>query len=176
MTGDGGGRGEEILPVLYRDLRALARRMMVKLPPGDTLQPTALVHEAYIRLAASRTKHWDGKAHFFGAAARAMRQILVDRARHKGSLKAGGHLTREDADVVDIPIAAPVEDVLALNEALAELERNDPRCARIVMYRFFAGCTVAEIAEMMHLSMRTVEREWTFAQRFLRVRLDDRST
>lgn len=167
---------DELLPLLYEELLALARSRMARLPPGNTLQPTALVHEAYLRLAEGApgdVSHegtpWDGRRHFFGAAARAMRNILVDQARAKASLKRGGDRGRENLDhAAPLAIETPVEDVLALDEALTTLERDDPRKARIVMLRCFVGMTNPQIADVLDVSLPTVERDWRFARAWLK--------
>ncbi len=173
-TLDAAGRGEaaaaeQLLPLMYEELVALARSRMSRLPPGDTLQPTALVHEAYLRLVGEEDPGWEGRRHFFGAAARAMRNILVDRARAKGAVKRGGDRRRVgDLDGLDAALLqTPVEDVLALDEALDRLEREDARKAQIVMLRFFAGLASARIAELLGISLPTVERDWRYARAWL---------
>jgi len=159
---DQGQAAEELLPLLYAELRRLAQARMARLPPGNTLQPTALVHEAYVRLARSGRSQWNGRGHFFGAAAQAMRQILVDQARRKSARKHGGGQKRLDVDDLDLPIETPVEDLLALNQALERLERDDPRKAQIVLLRYFAGLEREEVAEVLGTSLRTVDREWRY--------------
>jgi RNA polymerase sigma factor (TIGR02999 family) len=160
----------ELLPLVYEELLALARSRMRRLPPGHTLQPTALVHEAYLKLAGERDPGWDGRRHFFGAAARAMRQILVDQARAKMSAKRGGDRQRLRLTIaVDhAPIfEAPVADVLSLDEALSRLEREDERKAQVVMLRYFVGMPSERIAETLDVSLATVERDWRFAKAWL---------
>ncbi|MCP4251235.1 MAG: sigma-70 family RNA polymerase sigma factor [bacterium] len=160
----------ELLPLVYAELRKLARARMAHTPPGNTLQPTALVHEAYVRLIGSEDPGWNSRGHFFAAAAQAMRQILVDQARRKNSVKHGGTHKRVDDEGVDVAeptIAPPAEDVLALNEALERLEEADPRKARIVMLRYFAGLSAAETAAALGVSVPTVERDWRFAKTLL---------
>jgi RNA polymerase sigma factor (TIGR02999 family) len=157
----------ELLPLVYEELRRLARARMAGLPPGNTLQPTALVHEAFLRLVDAGGGDWNTRGHFFAAAARAMRQILVDQARRKASRKRGGDRQRLDADEVEIPIEAPGDDMIALDRALERLENDDPRKAQIVMYRYFAGLDREETASAMGISVRTVDREW----RYIRGRL-----
>lgn len=152
----------ELLPLLYDELRRLARARMAKLPPGNTMQPTALVHEAYLRLVESSANGWNGRGHFFGAAARAMRQILVDQARRKSSRKHGGDRERVDLDAVDLPVACPSDDIVALDRALERLQQEDPRKAEIVMLRYFAGLTREETAAAMELSVRTIDYEWRY--------------
>src|SRR5262245_21540985 len=126
------GASAELLPLVYEELRHLARARLANEPPGQTLQPTALVHEAYLRLIGDKDPSWDNRGHFFGSAARAMRQILTDRARRKAAQKHGGTLKRIDPDDSDLAIEAPSIDLIALDEALGRLEVNDPRKARIV--------------------------------------------
>jgi RNA polymerase sigma factor (TIGR02999 family) len=164
-------RAEELLPLVYTELRKLAGALMAKLPPGNTLQPTALVHEAYLRLVADSGIGWDGRGHFFAAAAQSMRRILVDQARRKARPKHGGDRRRQNVDEVELAIESPAEDMLALNEALAVLEREAPRAARVVSLRYFAGLSVQETALAMRLSVSTVEREWRFARAYLFTRL-----
>ena len=162
----------ELLPLVYGELRQLARARMAKTPPGQTLQPTALVHEAYLRLIGADDPGWNSRGHFFAAAGQAMRQILVDQARRKGSLKRGGGRQRLDVDDVEPAIESPSDDILALEEALTHLEQDDPRKAEVVNLRYFAGLTVEETAAALDISVTTVEREWRFA----RVRLYDELT
>ncbi len=162
----------ELLPLVYGELRQLARARMAKTPPGQTLQPTALVHEAYLRLIGADDPGWNSRGHFFAAAGQAMRQILVDQARRKGSLKRGAGRQRLDVDDVEPAIEPPSDDILALEEALTHLEQDDPRKAEVVNLRYFAGLTVEETAAALDISVTTVEREWRFA----RVRLYDELT
>jgi len=166
---------KELLPLVYSDLRKLAASRMSRLAPGQTLQATALVHEAYVRLVGSTDPGWQGRAHFFGAAARAMRDILADHLRRKGSLKRGGHLRRvEEPTAAALSREGPSDDVLAVEEALEDLEREYPRQAEVVTLSFFGGLTAAEIAEVLDLSTRTVERDWRFAKAWLNSRLSQR--
>jgi RNA polymerase sigma factor (TIGR02999 family) len=172
----GGNRArssEELLPVLYSELRKLARSLMRKAPPGNTLQPTALVHEAYVRLVGDKDPGWDGRGHFFASAARAMRRILVDQARRKGAAKHGGGAERVDIDEVPVGIEPPSTDVIALDEALRELERADPRSAEVVNLRYFAGLTAPETAAALGISLSSVERDWRFARTVLRTKLGE---
>lgn len=152
----------DLLPLVYDALRGLARSRIAGLPPGNTLQPTALVHEAYLRLVGQHDPGWDGRGHFFAAAAEAMRQVLVDQARRKYRLKRGGGKKREPVDDVEIPLKYPVEDILALDEALTRLQAEDPRKAQIVSLRIFAGLTRDETAAVMGLSVPTIDREWRY--------------
>lgn len=164
----------ELLPLLYDELHRLARARLARTPPGNTLQPTALVHEAYLKLVQHGESGWQGRRHFFAAAATAMRQILVDRARRKAALKRGGDRDRVDEEP-EIEIATPHEDILSLNEALTKLEAEDPRKAQIVMLRYFAGLSPEETAETLELSLSTIEREWKYIKAWLRreMRLSD---
>ena len=159
----------ELLPLVYDELRRLARARLAQQPPGTTLQPTALVHEAYLKLVGDADPGWDSRAHFFGAAAQAMRDILVDQARRKRSLKRGGHARR--VDEIELAIEPPSENVLALDEALTELQRHDERKARIVMLHYFAGLTLEETAAALGVSVPTVQREWRFTRSLLFARL-----
>jgi len=161
----------ELLPLIYDDLRKLARSRMAKLAPGQTLQPTALVHEAYARVIGSGDPGWDGRGHFFGAAAQAMRNILVDQARRKGALKRGGGRQRLDLQDGDLAIQPPREDILALDEALRQLETDDPRKGQIVNLRYFAGLTAEETAAALDVSVGTVEREWRYIKAWLQTQL-----
>ena len=164
---------EDLLPLLYDELRKLAGARMAKLPPGNTLQPTALVHDAYLRVVGKSDPEWDGRGHFFAAAAEAMRQILVDQARRKSTQKHGGDQKRLNVDEVDVAFDTPVEDMLALDEALQRLKQQDPRKAEIVKLRYFAGLTREETAAAMGLSVRTVDREWRYIVAYLHAELSD---
>lgn len=161
----------DLLPVVYGELRALAAAYMDKTPVGQTLQPTALVHEAYLRLVGKGQHDWQDRGHFFFAAARAMRDILVEQARKKASLKHGGDRRRIDADKLVIAFDSPPDELLALNSALESLERDDTRKHRLVMLRFFAGLTTEEAAEVIGVSVRTAERDWRFVKAWLHKRL-----
>ncbi|HEX3232971.1 MAG TPA: sigma-70 family RNA polymerase sigma factor [Gemmatimonadales bacterium] len=170
------GRGEpaaldELLPLIYEELRRQAARQLRSQPAGHTLQATALVHEVYLRLVGRPDAEWQSRAHFFGVAARAMRSILVDHARARQAAKRGGQarrLTLGAADgVADRPPESEV-DVLALDEALARLAELDPRQAQVVELRYFAGSTIQETAHVLGLSHATVEREWRTARLWLR--------
>ena len=162
---------ERLLPLVYDELRALARQRMAALPPGQTLQPTALVHEAFMRLAGGRPLAFESRAHFFGAAARAMRNVLVDEARRRGGGKRGGdraRVTLERVDPAD-PAAATTDPdrVVALHEALARLEQRDPRMAQLVSLRAFVGMTLPEAAESLGVSLATANRDWRYAKAWL---------
>lgn len=161
-----------LLPLVYEELRKLAAHKMSQQPPGQTLQATALVHEAWLKLVGSGREQWEGRKHFFSAAAEAMRHILIDRARRRLALRHGGGQQRLDIDEVEV--AAPVEQetILALNEALAELQKTDPAKAEVVKLRFFVGLSERETAEILGLSERTIERYWAYAQAWLFDRLE----
>jgi RNA polymerase sigma factor (TIGR02999 family) len=164
----------ELLPLLYGELHRLAQACMARTPPGNTLQPTALVHEAYLRLVGKADDaSWNSRGHFFGAAAQAMRQILVDQARSKASLKRGGGRKRSDLDDVELTFQTPAEDLLALDDALGKLEQVDPRKAKVVLLRYFAGLTNEQTAAALDISVPTVEREWRFSRSFLYSQLSD---
>jgi RNA polymerase sigma factor (TIGR02999 family) len=175
-AGDAKASGE-LLPIVYEELRQLARSLMAKTPPGNTLQPTALVHEAYLRLVGREDPGWNGRGHFFGAAAQAMRHILVEQARRKARHKHGGDRKRLDVDEIDIPIEMPAEDMIALDEALERLRARDARKAEVVTLRYFAGLTIEETAKVLNVTGRTVERDWRFARALLNQQLNptDRS-
>ena len=166
-----GEAADDLMPLLYHELRRLARSMRAARPPGTTLQTTDLVHEAYLKLVGEEDPGWNGRAHFFGAAARAMREILVDQARRKGRIKHGGGLKRVPADDAPLQIEPPEENMLALNEALERLESDDQRKGEIVNLRYFAGLTIPETAEVLGISTRTVEREWQFSRAWLYTQL-----
>jgi RNA polymerase sigma factor (TIGR02999 family) len=161
-----------LLPLVYEELRRLARARMARLSPGETLQPTALVHEAYLRLVGKASLRLEGRRHFFFAAARAMRDILVERARAKAGPRRGGGrrrvALRDDAAAKGPPAA----EVLALNDALSELEKEDPLKAQIVQLRYFTGMKAGEAAEVLGMSERTLHRQWRFIKAWLRRRLD----
>jgi RNA polymerase sigma factor (TIGR02999 family) len=163
----------ELLPVVYAELRRLAAVLTGQLPPGQTLQPTALVHEAYLKLVRGQDPGWEGRRHFFGAAAQAMREILIDQARRKASSKRGGRSHRIDLTEGLALIEPPSDDVLALDEAIQELQAEEPRLAEIVMLRYYTGLSVEETAGVVGLSVSTVTREWRFARAWLAGRLSE---
>jgi RNA polymerase sigma factor (TIGR02999 family) len=169
------GAAARLLPLVYDELRALAGARMRDTPPGQTLQATALVHEAYLRLLGSGDSSWTNRGHFFYAAARAMRDILVEEARRKATLKRGGDRARVDLRDVVISIETPADDMLALDEVLARLEREDPRKHRLVMLRSFAGLSAEEAAQALDISLRTVERDWRYIKAWLHKELSSRS-
>ena len=163
---------EQLLPVVYAELRRLAASKMAHEAPGQTLDATALVHEAYLRLVGSEQgQHWNSRGHFFGAAAEAMRRILVERARHKASLKAGGEFQRHDLADIQPAIAGPNIDILVLNEALENLEKQDKRQAELVKLRFFAGLTIDQAAAALGVSTSTAENDWAHAKCWLRLEM-----
>jgi RNA polymerase sigma factor (TIGR02999 family) len=166
----------ELLPLVYDELRRLAAERMAHERPGQTLQATALVHEAYLRLVGSdNSPQWDNRWHFFAAAAEAMRRIVLNAARDKKRLKRGGNFRRIDLDQVDLASDTTDLDLVALDEALRALERDDAVAAQVVKLRFFAGMKQREVAAAMGISLRTAERQWAFAQAWLyeRLRRDD---
>ncbi len=159
---------EQLLPLVYDELRKLAARNLSQEKPGQTLEATALVHEAYLRLVgADKAQNWNSRGHFFAAAAEAMRRILVEQARRKGRLKRGGDKERLDLDDVEITFEGPADDVLALDEALARLAQKHPEKAELVKLRYFAGLTVDEAAKVLGVSTSTVDRHWTYARAWL---------
>jgi RNA polymerase sigma factor (TIGR02999 family) len=162
-----------LLSLVYDELRQLAAAQMARLKPGQTLQPTALVHEAYLRLAGKADLHLEGRKHFFFAAARAMRDILVERARSKAGPKRGGSRRRVVLDEAVALAEPPPEEVLALHEALVDLEKEDPLKAQIVNLRYFTGMSMQETAAVLGLSERTAHRHWRFTKAWLKSRLGD---
>jgi RNA polymerase sigma factor (TIGR02999 family) len=168
---------EQLLPLVYEELRKLAAQKMAQEAPGQTLQATALVHEAYLRIVASdRVQNWDSRRHFFAAAAEAMRRILIDRARDKRSAKGGGAYQRVPLDAVDrlaAPGGEPLEDLLALDEALQQLEAEDPIKAKLVKLRYFTGASLEETARLLDISPATAKRYWVYARSWLYGKLHD---
>lgn len=163
----------ELLPLIYDELRDIARSKMGKGTQNATLQPTALVNEAYLRLFVGNSTSWNSRGHFFAAAAQAMRNILVDEARRKASLKRGGDRNRVAEEDWAESIEPPADDVLALDDALRELERSDPQKAQLVLLHCFCGLSLEEVASAMDVSMSKIEREWRFTRALLRTRLED---
>jgi len=159
---------EELLPLVYEELRRLAARRMANEAPGHTLQPTALVHEAWLRLGADAQPTWQNRAHFFGAAAEAMRRILIDRARKQAVRQASGLAAPEELHESRIEIQAPTDELLAVHEALDGLAAVDATAAQLVKLRYFVGMTLPEAAEALGLSLRSTERLWTFSRAWLR--------
>jgi RNA polymerase sigma factor (TIGR02999 family) len=165
--GDPSAAGQ-LLPLVYDELRLLAAQRLATEQPGQTLQATALVHEAYLRLVgAEQVQRWDSRRHFFAAVAEAMRRILIDRARDKRRLKRGGSWRRLRLDDIDLSVSEPPDDLPALDEALQKLAREDPLCAELVKLRFFAGLTLEEAAATLDIARRTADRYWAFARSWL---------
>ena len=163
------GRGEsqtteKLFPVVYEELRRLAAARMAQESAGQTLQPTALVHEAWLQLVGERNRSWQNRAHFFGAAADAMRRILIDKARRKSRLKHGGGQSRLDIAELELAETTPDDNVLLINEALEKLEQEDPEQARVVVLKFFGGLTNLEVAQNLGIAERTVDRQWACAK------------
>lgn len=159
---------EELLPIVYEELRKLAAYRMAQESAGHTLQPTALVHEAWLRLAGSNPAGWQNRAHFFGAAAEAMRRILVDHARRKLSAKRGSGAEKAELEEGMLVMAAPPDELLAVHEALDKLANEDPAAAELVKLRYFAGMTMDEAAAALGVAVRTAERTWSYARAWLR--------
>ncbi len=167
-VGGGDARAaEKLLPLVYDELRKLAAQKMTNEAPGQTLQPTALVHEAWLRLVATPDQTWQNRAHFFSAAAEAMRRILIQNARRKARFKRGGGQQRLDIDAIELTGTAPDDKVLLVNEALQHLEAEDPEKARVVVLKFFGGLTNREAAAILGVTERTVERNWAYAKAWL---------
>jgi RNA polymerase sigma factor (TIGR02999 family) len=163
---------EQLLPFVYDELRKLAAQRLTQEKPGQTLQATALVHEAYLRLVdVAKVQSWDSQGHFFAAAAEAMRRILLNRARDKKRDKRGGERHRVDLDQIEIALDTDDEELIALDDALTQLAQEDPDAARLVNLRFFAGLTLRDAAVSLGLSQRTAERQWAYARAWLYARL-----
>jgi RNA polymerase sigma factor (TIGR02999 family) len=161
----------QLLPLVYDELRKMATQRLAQEKPGQTLEVTALVHEAYLRLVdTEKAQTWDGRGHFFAAAAEAMRRILVEKARRKQRRRHGGGLRKQPLDENEPAVAAPVDtlDLLALDEALGRLEAASPRKARLVKLRYFAGLTLPEVAAMLGIAQSTAEADWTYAKAWLK--------
>jgi RNA polymerase sigma factor (TIGR02999 family) len=172
------GRGEkqasgELLPVVYDELRRLAAMRMASEQAGHTLQPTALVHEAWLRLIGDEGQVWQNRGHFFGAASEAMRRILIENARRKARLKRGGGRERVNIEDLDLAATSPDEKLLLINEALTALETENPERARVVVMKFFGGLTNKEIAGLLGIAERTVNRHWLCARSWLFLKLRD---
>lgn len=163
----GKNRAEELLPLVYDELRRLAMAWLARERPGQTLQATALVHEAWLRLNTLTHPSWENRKHFFAAAATAMRRILVENARRKRRLRHGGHLQRVDVAEIELPSPLPDDELLALDEALSRLAASHPVAAQLVQLCFFAGLTQAEAAQHLGVSRATAERTWAFARAWL---------
>jgi RNA polymerase sigma factor (TIGR02999 family) len=158
---------EQLLPLVYDELRKLAAAKLAHEKPGQTLQPTALVHEAYLRLVGGQEQHWNSRGHFFGAAAEAMRRILVNRARDKGRLKRGGESKRLDLERIELAVDAPSEDLVAIDEAIDRLTLENPQCASLVKLRFFGGLSIDDAAAALGISVSTAKRHWAYARAWL---------
>jgi len=159
---------EELVPVLYNELRQLARQKMARESEGHTLQPTALVHEVWLRLVVPNRNTWQNRAHFFAAASEAMRRILVDHARRKQRLKRGGGLEPEDIADTTVVLTVPPEELLAVDEAVSELAKLDRQAVELVKLRYYVGMTMPEAAAALGMAPRTAERLWTFGRTWLR--------
>ncbi len=163
---------DELIPIVYAELRQLARHQLRGERPDHSLQPTALTHEAFLRLFGTRQVSWQNRAHFFAVASQLMRRILVEHARKRGAAKRGGLVTRVALDEANAPAESPDVDVIALHEALSELEKIDPRQSRIVELKYFGGLNNEETAEVLSLSLATVKRDWSVAKLWLRRALE----
>ena len=163
---------EQLMPLVYVELRKMARRHMRAQPSGHTLETTDLIHEAYLKIARSEEQNWQNRAHFFGVASRAMRQILVDHARVHAAAKRGSGPIHFSLDDIDVPVAERARSIIMLNDALETLEKVDEQQARVVEMRFFGGMNIAEIAQALAISERTVSREWEAARLWLYLELD----
>jgi RNA polymerase sigma factor (TIGR02999 family) len=157
----------DLLPLVYEELRKLAASKMARETPGQTLQPTALVHEAWLKLSGNQNAQWESRRHFFGAAAEAMRRILIDNARRKAARRHGGGQERLDILEMDLAAPAPDDELLALNEALERFEAKDKPKAELVKLRYFVGLTLEETAETLGISLATAKRWWTYARAWL---------
>lgn len=164
---DDGHASSELLPLLYGELRRLAGARMQREKAGHTLQPTALVHEAWIRMVGESDRTWANRAHFFAAASESMRRILIGSARRKSRIKRGGGQIRINLDDLDLAAAQADDNILLINEAVEELEKTDPEKARIVIMKFFGGMTNQEVAEHLGVTERTIERQWAYARAWL---------
>jgi RNA polymerase sigma factor (TIGR02999 family) len=165
---------EHLLPLVYEELRRLAAQRLAQEKPGQTLQATALVHEAYIRLVGvDQAQRWDSRGHFFSAAAEAMRRILIERARRKKRLKRGGERAKLNLDAMEFAIDSPADELLAIDEALEALEIDHQDCAQLLKLRFFAGMSQREAATALGIPRRTADRLWAFARAWLYQRLSD---
>jgi RNA polymerase sigma factor (TIGR02999 family) len=166
-SGDAVQSSDQLLPLVYEELRKLAAARLANEPAGQTLQPTALVHEAWIKLSGSDQQSWNGRPHFFGAAAVAMRRILIDRARKRNRVRHGGGLKRINFDSVDVAMTTDDPTLLELNTALDKLALESPGKAELVNLRYFAGLTLAEAAKVQDISLATAKRHWAYARAWL---------
>jgi RNA polymerase sigma factor (TIGR02999 family) len=167
------GSSEKLLPLVYAELRRLAGARMAHEMSGQTLQPTALVHEAWLRLVGDGDRTWQNRGHFFGAAAEAMRRILIEKARRKSRLKHGGSQARLNIEDLELAGTTPDDKVLLVDEALAQLKVEDPELERIVVMKFFGGLSNEEIAESLGLAKRTLDRQWAYARAWLFRRISE---
>lgn len=163
----------QLLPLVYEELRRIAAHKMANEKPGQTLQPTALVHEAWLKIAGTNQQQWKGREHFFGAAAEAMRRILIDQARRKLAQKRGGKIDPATLHESRIEMRAPSEEIVAVHDALDELARQEPATAEVVKLRYFTGLTSAETADVLELSLSTVERHWAYARAWLKRAIEE---
>lgn len=161
------GAAEKLLPLVYAELRRLAGARMAHEMSGHTLQPTALVHEAWLRLVKDGDRTWQNRGHFFGAAAEAMRRILIERARHKSRIKRGGGQVRLDIENLELAETTPDDKILLVDEALARLKLEDPELERIVVMKFFGGLSNEEVAESLGIAKRSLDRQWAYARTWL---------
>jgi len=166
----------ELVPLVYDELRRVAAYCLAQEKPGQTLQATALVHEAYLRLVQGGDQRFANRTHFFSAAAEAMRRIVIDNARRKGRLRRGGNPQRVELTEVELAIEPPSEDLLALDEALDQLAQVDPRSAELIKLRFFAGLTQQQAADILGISRRTANSTWAFARAWLFRKLNPESS
>jgi RNA polymerase sigma factor (TIGR02999 family) len=162
---------EKLLPLVYEELRRLAAVKMASEAPGQTLQPTALVHEAWLRISGPKERHWNGRRHFFATAAEAMRRILVDRARRRTASKRGGGAERVNLDGLDLTSPSPDDQLLAVNESLAKFAAIDARKAELVKLRYFAGLSFEETAEVLGIAVPTAKQWWAYSRAWLRVEI-----
>lgn len=167
---------KELLPLIYEELRRLAASKMAQEAPGQTLQPTALVHEAWLRLGGHENQAWNGRPHFFGAAAEAMRRILIDNARRKRALRHGGGQQRIDVHEVEIAVGVMDDELLAVNEALERFAAQDKQKAELVKLRYFTGLTIDEAAEILGVSAPTAKRWWAYARAWLHKEIEDQKS
>ncbi|MBT5708915.1 ECF-type sigma factor [bacterium] len=167
VDGNDPDSAQDLLPKVYAELRRLASSRMAQESPGQTLQPTALVHEAYIRITGNQSQQWADRRHFFASAAEAMRRILIENARRKKRIRHGGGLKRVDIEHIDIATSTDSDLLLAVNEALVKLEKEDPKGAELIKLRFFVGLTNVQAAKVLELSERTAKRTWAYARAWL---------
>jgi RNA polymerase sigma factor (TIGR02999 family) len=173
MVGGDAQAAERLLPLVYEELRRLATYKMAHELPGQTLQPTALVHEAWLRVVGHEEKAWNGRPHFFGAAAEAMRRILIEKARRKHAQRHGGGQQRLDVEELEIAASVPDDELLAVNDALEQFVALDPQKAELVKLRYFAGLTIEETAEILGISAPTAKRWWAYARAWLHKEIAD---